>query len=51
MVGLMRESLFQVLRDLVEEAFGREPTLVIADKQSQILGHEAGFHGVDADFF
>ena len=44
-----RHRLGEVFRDLVEEAGGREPALIGADQQRKILGHEAGFDGVDAD--
>ncbi len=44
-------AFLQVLVDLVEEGGGREPRLIGADEQRQILGHEAGFDGVDADLF
>jgi hypothetical protein len=43
--------LAQVLVDLVEEAGGREPWLVGADQQRQILGHEAAFDRVNANPF
>ena len=43
--------LLEVLVDLVEEAFGRQPFLVGADEKRQILGHEAGLDRLDADFF
>src|SRR6266550_1442093 len=46
---LCRHRLGQVFRDLVEEAGSRQPALVGADQQRQVLGHEAGFDGVDAD--
>src|SRR5690606_39719444 len=41
--------LLQVLIDLVEEAGGRQPLLVGADEEGEVLRHEAGFDGVDAD--
>ncbi|ABC91098.1 NADP-dependent isocitrate dehydrogenase protein [Rhizobium etli CFN 42] len=47
----LRHRLLQVLIDLVEEGGGREPRLIGADEQRQVLGHEAGFNGVDADLF
>src|SRR5512142_2743513 len=34
--------LGEIVRNLVEEACGREPALVGADEQREILGHEAG---------
>ena len=43
-----RHRLLQVLVDLVEEAGGREPLLVGADQEREVLGHEAGLDGVDA---
>src|SRR6266446_1764382 len=46
---LCRHRLGQVFRDLVEEAGGRQPALVGADQQREILGHIAGLDGVDAD--
>src|SRR5260221_9103801 len=46
---LCRHRPGQVFRDLVEEAGGRQPALVGADQQGQVLGHEAGFDGIDAD--
>ena len=45
----LRHRLLQVLVDLVEEARGREPLLVGADQQREVLGHVAGLDGVDAD--
>src|SRR3982075_1200646 len=47
---LCRHRLGQVFRDLVEEAGGGQPALVGADQKRKVLGHEAGFHGIDADF-
>src|SRR3954467_7862791 len=47
--GLCRHLLGQVFGDLVEKAGGGEPALVGTDQQRQILGHVAGFDGVDAD--
>ena len=44
-----RHRLLQVLVDLVEEAGGRQPLLVGADEEREVLGHEAGFDRVDAD--
>jgi hypothetical protein len=44
-----RHRLLQPLVDPVEEAGGREPPLVGADEEGEVLGHEAGFDGVDAD--
>src|SRR5437870_1241143 len=44
-----RHRLFQVLRDLVEEARGGEPALIGADQQRKVLGHVAGLDGIDAD--
>src|SRR5713226_5097268 len=49
--GLCRHRLGQVFRDLVEEAGGGQPALIGADQQREILGHEAGFDGLDADPF
>src|SRR6266566_9972243 len=46
---LCHHRLGQVFRDLVEEAGGRQPALVGADQEREILGHEAGFDGIDAD--
>ncbi len=34
---------------LVQEPFSGQPALMIADQERQVLGHEAGFHGLDAD--
>ena len=44
-----RHRLLQVLVDLVEEAGGRQPLLVGADQQRQVLGHEAGLDRADRD--
>ncbi|EEY04764.1 NADP-dependent isocitrate dehydrogenase [Brucella melitensis bv. 3 str. Ether] len=41
----------KIFVDLVEEAGGREPRLIRADEERQILGHEAAFNGVHADLF
>ena len=41
--------LLQVLVDLVEEAGGRQPLLVGADQEREVLGHVAGLDGVDHD--
>ena len=48
---LLSHRLLQILVDLVEEAGGREPGLVGADEQRQVLGHEAGLDRLDADLF
>ena len=37
----------QVLGDLVEEALGGQPPLLVADEERQVLGHEARLHGLD----
>jgi ABC-type ATPase involved in cell division len=42
-------GLLEVLVDLVEEAGGRQPGLVGADEEGEVLGHVAGFDRVDAD--
>src|ERR1700735_3112146 len=47
----LRHRFGEVFRDLVEEARGREPALIGADQQCEVLGHEAGLDGVDADLF
>src|SRR4051794_28519766 len=39
--GLRRQRLPEVLGDLVEEAGGREPALVGADQEREVLGHVA----------
>src|SRR5262249_59365953 len=44
-----RHRLFQVLVDLVEEAGGREPLLVGADEQGEVLGHVARLDRRDGD--
>ena len=41
----------QILVDLVEEAGGREPALIRADEQREILGHMTRFHRVDDYLF
>src|SRR5215218_9892478 len=46
---LRRHSLFQVLVDLVEEPGRREPFLLRADQEREVLGHEAGFDRVDGN--
>ena len=38
----------ELVVDLVEGAGGRQPSLLVADEQGQILGHVAGFHRADA---
>src|SRR3970282_2167047 len=43
----LRHRLLEVFVDLVEEAAGGQPLLIGTDQQRQVLGHEAGFHGVD----
>src|SRR6185312_11105675 len=48
--GGLCHGFLQVLVHLVEEAFGREPLLVGADEQRQILGHETAFDRIDANF-
>src|SRR5471030_2101866 len=47
--ALRRHRLGQVFPDLVEETGGGEPALVGADQKRKVLGHEAGFDGIDAD--
>src|SRR5215831_4319852 len=47
--ALRRHRLLEVVVDPVEEADGREPFLVGADQQREVLGHVAGLDGVDAD--
>src|SRR6185503_1437685 len=44
-----RHRFLQVLVNLVEEAGGGEPLLLVADQQREVLGHETGLDGVDAD--
>ena len=44
-------ACLQPLVDLVEKAGGREPSLIGADQQRQILGHEACLDGADHDLF
>src|SRR6516225_6361447 len=46
---LGRHRLVEVFRDLVEEARGRQPALVGADEQREILGHVAVLDGLHAD--
>src|SRR5690242_9372643 len=48
--GELCHRFLEVLVHLVEEAFGREPFLVGADEQRQILGHETAFDRIDAYF-
>src|SRR5690554_717578 len=36
----LRHRRSEVLGDLVQEAFGRQPPLLVADQQRQVLGHE-----------
>src|SRR5437016_14254953 len=43
-----RHRLVQIGVDLVEEAGGREPLLLGADEEREVLGHGAGLDGVDA---
>src|SRR5215212_9148622 len=43
-----RHRFLEVLVDLVEEARGREPFLVGADEEGEVLRHEAGLDRVDA---
>src|SRR5580692_1717011 len=47
--ALRRHRLVEVLRDLVEEARGRQPALIGADQEREVLGHVAVFDGGDAD--
>jgi len=47
--ALRRHRLLQVVVDLVEEAGGREPLLVGADQEREVLGHEARLDRVNAD--
>src|ERR1700677_5246203 len=47
--NVLRHRLLQVLVDLVEEALGRKPFLVGADKKRKVLGHEPSLDSVDAD--
>src|SRR5690606_8763984 len=42
-------GLVQVFGDLVEEALGGQPALLVADPQRQVLGHVAALDGVDDD--
>src|SRR6185369_16953691 len=51
MVSVSSHSLLQVLINLIQEAFRRQPFLVGADEQRQILGHVTLLHGRDTDFF
>src|SRR3954451_934887 len=44
-----RHCLPQVLVDLVEEAGGRQPLLVGADQEREVLGHEARLDRVHRD--
>lgn len=44
-----RQRLTQVRGDFVDEAFGGEPALAVADQQGQVLGHGAALDGLDAD--
>src|SRR6516164_9143375 len=43
-----RHGPLEVLIDLVEEALGRQPLLVRADEQREVLRHEAVLDGLDA---
>jgi hypothetical protein len=43
--------LLQALVKLIEEGGRAEPGFVRPDQERQILGHEAGFDGIDADRF
>src|ERR1700761_1723480 len=47
--ALRRHRLVEVVRDLVEEAGGRQPALVGADEEREVLGHVAFLDGGDAD--
>src|SRR5690242_5833097 len=47
--ALRRHRLVEVLRDLVEEAGGRQPALIGADQEGEVLGHVAVLDGRDAD--
>src|SRR5262249_51878311 len=44
-----RHRLLEVLVHLVEKAGGREPFLIGADEQREVLGHEAGLDRADGD--
>src|SRR5215471_20431582 len=44
-----RHRVLEVLIDLVEEAGGREPFLIGAHQQREVLGHQAQLDGVDRD--
>src|ERR1700756_1999581 len=48
---LRRHRRFEIARDLVEEAGRRQPTLVGADEEREVLGHVAVLDGRDADLF
>src|SRR5690242_3279429 len=43
------QRLLEVLGDLVDEALGGQPALLVADEEGQVLGHRAALDGVDAD--
>lgn len=49
--GCLSHRFFEVLVDLVEEARGRQPFLIVANEEREILRHEASFDRVDADLF
>src|SRR4051812_34666628 len=49
--GLLGHGFLEILINLVEEAFGREPLLIGADEKCEVLGHEALLHRVDTDLF
>src|SRR5215207_9198240 len=46
---LCRHRPLEILVDLVEESRRREPFLVGADEEGEVLRHVAGLDGVDAD--
>ena len=46
-----RQNVDRIVADGVEEAFGGEPGLLVADEEGEILGHLAAFDGVDDDLF
>src|SRR5438128_2156270 len=48
-VAYLCHRLRKVVRNLVEEAGGRQPALVGADQEREVLGHGAGLDSIDAD--